>query len=152
MHTDDVAWWHSPLGWENQLIKGVIEPLRRGEAVDYRPPAWDARGRQGSIRVPGDADLVVIEGVGTGRASLSQLVDAVVWVQSDLGITERRNHERVAAGELEPAGYEAWMAEEVPFQAKERTWERADVVVSGSSTVPHDPMSEVVVLRSTRDR
>jgi hypothetical protein len=131
VHTDDVAWWHSRFGWDDLLVTHVIEPLRRGEAVDYRPPAWEARGRPGSITVPAEAELVVIEGVGAGRASLAERVDAVIWVHADAAVMERRNRERIEAGEIDAAGYESWMSEEVPFHATERTWNRADAIVSG---------------------
>jgi hypothetical protein len=146
VHTDDVAWNHSRFGWDDLVLSGVIEPLRRGEAVDYRPPAWDARGRPGSIWVAADAGLVVVEGVGAGRASLAAHVDAVIWVQSDPDVVECRSRARVDAGEIDAAGYEGWMSEEVPFQARERTWERADLVVSGSATL--DDPTGIVVLRS----
>jgi hypothetical protein len=135
VHTDDIAWWHSRLGWDDLLVAHVIEPLRRGEGVDYRPPAWEARGRPGSIRVPADAALVLIEGVGSGRASLAERVDAVIWVHSDPAVTEQRNRRRIAAGEIDAEGYDAWMSEELPFQAAERTWDRADVIVSGESVL-----------------
>lgn len=144
VHTDDVAWWHSRFGWEDLLVDGVIAPLRRGETVDYRPPAWDARRRAGSIAVPAGASLVIIEGVGSGRRSLSAQVDAVVWVQTDLDLAERRNRERVEAGELDQAGYEGWMSEEIPFQADERPWEHADLIVSGSAALHSH---EVLVLK-----
>lgn len=145
VHTDDIAWWHSRFGWEDLLVSGVIEPLRRGDDVAYRPPAWDERGRPGQIRISAEAPLVVIEGVGAGRRSLAPLVDAIIWVQSDLGVTDERNAARVAAGELDTAGYEEWMAEEVPFQAEQRPWEHADVVVFGTPGEVHDPSTEVVV-------
>ena len=147
VHTDDVAWHHSAFDWVDLLVTGVLEPLRRGEAADYRPPAWDARGRPGAITVPAGADLVVVEGVGAGRAALADLVDAVVWVQSDLDVTDERNRVRVEAGEIDPAGYASWMAEEVPFQAREQTWMRADAVVAGTPALPYDAEREVVVLR-----
>lgn len=143
VHTDDIAWWHSRFGWDDLVISGVIEPLRRGEPVNYRPPAWDARSREGSITVPDDAALVVIEGVGSGRRSLMDHLDAVIWVQTDLDVAEQRNRERVDAGEIDQAGYEGWMAEEVPFQAIEKTWDRADLVVSG---LPGDDPGSVLVL------
>ena len=88
----------------------------------------------------------MIEGVGAGRASLAPMFDAVVWIQSDPDITARRDRARVETGELDVAGYEGWMSEERPFQAQERTWERADLLVSGSSAIRHDPASEIVVL------
>jgi hypothetical protein len=130
VHTDDLAWWHSRFGWDDLVVTHVIGPLRRGEGVDYRPPAWEARGRPGSIEVPADAELVVIEGVGAGRASLAERVDAVIWVDADPAVTERRSRERVAAGEIDAEGYEGWMAEELPFLAEDRPWERADAMVS----------------------
>lgn len=147
VHTDDVAWWHSRFGWDDLLVTGIIDPLRRSEAVSYRPPAWDKRGRPGSIPVSSAAKLVVIEGVGAGRRSLRPLLDAVIWVQSDLDMTEQRNEARVDAGEIDPVGYQEWMGEETPFQASERTWERADIVVAGSPEIDHDPAAEVVTLR-----
>jgi hypothetical protein len=104
VHTDDIAWWHSRLGWDDLLVAHVIEPLRRGEGVDYRPPAWEARGRPGSVKVPADAALVLIEGVGSGRASLAERVDAVIWVHSDPAVTEQRNRRRIAAGEIDARG------------------------------------------------
>ena len=61
VHTDDIA-WHEPLfGWGELLAHGVLEPLRRSERVAFRPPAWRARGRDGSIVVEADVDLVVVE-------------------------------------------------------------------------------------------
>lgn len=150
VHTDDIAWWHSRFGWEDLLITGVIEPLRRGLPVAYRPPAWELRGRAGSVRVPAAARLVVIEGVGAGRTTLAPLVDAIAWVQSDRDITERRDAKRVVAGELDQAGYDGWMSEEIPFQALERTWQRADLVIAGSPSAPHDPSTQIVVLRQGR--
>lgn len=118
VHTDDVAWWHSRFGWDDLLIDGVIGPLRSGQDVTYRPPAWDDRNRDGAIVVSSAAPLVIIEGVGSGRRSLCELVDAVVWVQSDLDLTENRNAVRVAAGETDQAGYDAWMSEESPVPGR----------------------------------
>jgi hypothetical protein len=37
------------------------------------------------------------------------------------------------------------MAEEAPFVAQQRAWERAFVTVSGSPALPHDPHAEVVI-------
>jgi aminoglycoside phosphotransferase len=129
VHTDDIAWHHSVLGWVDLLATGVIAPLGRGEAISFRPPAWDARGRPGSISVPGELDLVVIEGVGAARRELSGLVDSSIWVQSDLDETFRRDRRRIAAGEISAGSYEAWMTEEVSFQENERSWERTAVIV-----------------------
>jgi hypothetical protein len=145
VHTDDIAWWHSRFGWAELLASGVLEPLRRGQAVAFRPPAWDRRDRPGAIEVAPSAALVIVEGVGAGRRELAQLLDAVVWVQSDLRVIERRNAARVAGGEVEADGVARWMAEEFPFIADQRPWERAFVVVAGTPDLPHDPAAEVVL-------
>lgn len=144
VHTDDIAWCHSRFGWDDLLVDGIIALLRRREAVGYRRPAWDARGRPGSITVPADASLVVVEGAGAGRPSLAEYVDAVIWVQAEPRLRERRDRDRIRRGEIDQAGYEGWMSEEIPFQAAERTWERADLIVSGASS---GDSPEVHVLR-----
>jgi hypothetical protein len=145
VHTDDIAWWHAPFGWADLLVGGVLEPVRRGEAVAYRPPKWDERNRPGAVVVPPGAALVIVEGVGAGRRELSPLLDGIVWVQSDQRVIDERNAVRVAAGETTPSDHAAWMGEEVRFVAEERTWERALAIVAGTPPLPHDPSTQVVV-------
>ncbi|HET6529782.1 MAG TPA: hypothetical protein VFH03_04075 [Actinoplanes sp.] len=145
VHTDDIAWHQAVLDWTDLLVEGVLRPVRAGRPVRYRPPQWDRLGRPGAVEVPDGAPLVLVEGVGAGRRDLAAWYDAVIWVETDPGLTTRRDGARVAAGETTPAIYGAWMAEENPFVERERTWERADLVVNGSGTVPHDPATEVVV-------
>jgi hypothetical protein len=40
---------------------------------------------------------------------------------------------------------EGWMAEEIPFNAAQRTWERADIIVCGTPEIPYDPGTEIVI-------
>ena len=44
-----------------------------------------------------------------------------------------------------PSDDAGWMAEEVPFNTAQRTWERADLVVCGTPDIPYDPATEIVV-------
>jgi energy-coupling factor transporter ATP-binding protein EcfA2 len=145
VHTDDIAWWHSAFGWSALMAEGVLAPVRRGDAVKFRPPAWDARGRAGAVTVPSGISLLIVEGVGAARHELADLLDAVIWVQSDREIRDRREAARIAAGETDADVSERWMREEVPFVADQRPWERAMVVVCGTPELPHDPETEVVV-------
>ncbi|HET9901253.1 MAG TPA: hypothetical protein VFR46_09340, partial [Actinomycetes bacterium] len=39
VHTDDVAWFESAFEWAGLITEGVLEPVRRGEPVHFRPPA-----------------------------------------------------------------------------------------------------------------
>ncbi len=158
VHTDDIAWRHSRLGWADLLIGGILVPARAGRPVSYRPPRWDERQRPGAIEVPADCPLLIIEGVGAARRETVHLTDAVIWVQADERETERRNLARVG----QPGGpptvqhLRDWMAEEVPFLAGQRPWERACLVACGTPQIPVDPATELVaappLARSGRPR
>jgi hypothetical protein len=151
VHTDDVAWWESFLDWDHLMAGGILEPARRGEPVGFRPPAWDARGREGAIEVPAGRRLVVVEGVGSSRRSLTPLVDAAVWVQSDYDEANRRGIARDGGTAEAEAFWWEWMAAENPFLLQDRPWERAAAVVCGTpSRVPvgHDARTHVLRGRS----
>ncbi len=153
VHSDDVAWWESFFGWDHLMASGILEPLHRGEAVDYRPPAWEARGRVGAIEVAARRPLVIIEGVGVSRRSLAPLLDAALWVQSDMHEARRRGIERDGATPEDIAFWDEWDREELPFMARDRPWERAFAVVCGTpgiAGVELDEDNEVLVGRSLR--
>jgi hypothetical protein len=155
VHTDDIAFAHSRFGWADLLIDGILVPGYQGLTVSYRPPRWSERGREGSIEVPADSPLVIIEGDGAGRREAAHLIDCLIWVQADEKVAGRRAAARLAnppAADLankDPAGVpfdeDGWMAEEIPFNAAQRTWERADIIVCGTPEIPHDPSTEIVV-------
>lgn len=145
VHTDDIAWHHSRFGWADLMIDGVLEPLRRGEPVDYQPPAWRRHGREGHVDVAAGAPLVIVEGVGAARRDLTHLIDAAVWVQSDWVEAERRGLVRDGGDADAVENWHAWMAEELPFLAADRPWERAIVTVAGTPQLDHDPVNDVVV-------
>jgi hypothetical protein len=44
----------------------------------------------------------------------------------------------------------AWMAEEIPFNTAQRTWERADLIVCGTPQIPYDAATEIVVAGNRR--
>ncbi len=158
VHTDDVAWHHSFFDWTDLLARNVLEPLRRGEAVRYRPPGWQAKGRAGAIEVPTGLELVLVEGVGAGRGELVHLLDGVVWVQSDTVEAERQGIARDAAAGThgDSAGatrfWQEWMAQELPFVAAQRPWERATVVVRGTTAAAHDPAHVALAARHQTHR
>ncbi|WP_148308026.1 uridine kinase family protein [Actinoplanes friuliensis] len=145
IHTDDIAWNQAVLDWTTLLVDGVLTPLREGRAVSYRPPQWDARGREGAIEVSHDCTLVIVEGVGSGRRELEPHLDAVVWVETSQEETERRDAVRIAAGETTEELYALWMAEENPFVDDQKTWERAAFLVSGVPALPHNPETEFLI-------
>jgi hypothetical protein len=147
VHTDDIAWWHSRFGWADLLISGILAPVRAGRPVSYRPPRWDERHRPGSIEVSADCPLLIIEGVGAARRECARLIDAAIWVQADERETERRNLVRVGqpGGSPTVQRMRDWLAEEIPFLADQRPWERASLIACGTPKIPFDPATELVV-------
>jgi hypothetical protein len=155
IHTDDIAFEHSRFGWADLLIDGILLPVHEGRTVSYRPPKWGEHGREGSLEVPADCPLLIIEGDGAGRREVTHLIDTLIWVQADEREAARRSAARVAdppAADLAnkavdgtPFDEEGWMAEEIPFNAAQRTWERADIIVCGTPEIPYDPSTEIVV-------
>ncbi len=150
VHTDDVAWNQGMFDWADLLIAGVLKPVHRGEAVSFRPPAWRERARAGQIEVPAGGELLIVEGAGAARRELRHLLDAVVWVQSDVTEAERRGIERDGGDEAARSFWQLWMAEERPFMARQRPWTRANVIVAGTPSIPHDRANEVVIARAGR--
>jgi hypothetical protein len=130
--TDDVAWHHSFFGWDELLATNILEPTRAGRPVAYRPPAWDARDRPGSIDVPAGTTLLLLEGVGAARLEFSTLLDAIVWVQSDAIEARRRGLERDGGDAAAEAFWDEWQAEEIPFLETQRPWARAELIVCGT--------------------
>lgn len=80
-------------------------------------------------------------------------LDAKVWVQSDADEAYRRGIERdMAAGRDHAeavAFWEEWMAQEVPFLAADRPWDRADLVVCST---PRQPVDGLLVSRARAAR
>lgn len=141
VHADDLAWHEPFFAWGHLLRDGVLMPLHRGEAVQFRPPAWDEHGRSGLIQVPADASVLIVEGVGASQRAVTSLIDVSIWVQSDFAEAERRGIERdIASGENGDreqtiAFWHEWMGHELRFLADDRPWERADLIVTSTPPI-----------------
>jgi len=139
VHTDDVAWWEDFLAWDHLMAAGILIPLRAGGAVSYRPPAWDRRHRPGAIDIPAGCPLVITEGVGSTRVGLASLLDVTVWIQADDAEAERRGIERDGGTDEARSFWSEWTAQERPFLASDRPWDRADLILCGTpQLVPAD--------------
>ncbi|MGC3955134.1 MAG: maleylpyruvate isomerase family mycothiol-dependent enzyme [Propionicimonas sp.] len=142
VHADDLAWNEPLFQWDHLLREGVLRPAKDGAGVRFTPPAWPRHGRTGAIEVPAAARTLIVEGVGASHASTAGLVDAVIWVQSDRRQAEQRGLARdIASGENGDAAasrafWDEWDAAECHYLAQDRPWERADLVVAGTSPQP----------------
>lgn len=148
VHTDDVAWHHSFFDWWPLLRGHVLEPVRGDLPVSWRPDAWVARARAGSIRVPGrdaaDTEaraprVVIVEGVSACRLELADLLDVCIWVTGDRTEQERRGLARDGEDDDARRFWDAWQASEVPLLDADRPWERADLSILGTPVVAPPP-------------
>jgi hypothetical protein len=136
VHSDDIAWHHDPIHWEDVLVGGVIAPWRRGEAVYFRrPPGWVAQGRPGALRSRRDPSsssrALVLDGSALRLASSlscgssptatrpAGAVCSATWCSAEHPRRRRRS------------GMSGMRAEE-PFLADDRPWSRASLVVNGT--------------------
>jgi hypothetical protein len=145
VHTDDVAWNHAYFDWGAVLAENILRPLHRGASVDFRPDAWIAHDRPGSVTVPAGAGVVWVEGTGIIREELAPWLDASVWMQGDLGEQERRLVIRDGDSPEQLEHVANWLREELPFMLREQPWARATMIVDSTSRIGHDPDTEVVV-------
>jgi hypothetical protein len=145
VHTDDVAWHLSFFDWATELRDGILEPLLRGGAVLYRPPGWVARERPGALALPAGRSVVWVEGSGSSRRALSDLIDASIWVQCDN--VEARRRLLARDGQEERNLHREWEEHEIPFLLEDRPWERATAIVAGRPALEHDPETEVVTAK-----
>jgi ABC-type dipeptide/oligopeptide/nickel transport system ATPase component len=80
--TDDFATWDEPVAWWPRLVSGVLVPLADGRAGEYRAVEWvngmPAPGSRIVVEVP---EVLVLEGVSSGRRSVRALLNRLVWVE-----------------------------------------------------------------------
>lgn len=144
VHTDDVAWHHSFFDWSDLMLDGVLKPVWQGDEVNYRPPGWVCKDRAGTIDVPTGLDLIVVEGTGASRRELQPWLDASIWIHSDPATAADRLVQRDGNADAERLLRQEWDAEEDPFLRSYEPWNRANIVIDGTSTLSHSEQEMVV--------
>jgi hypothetical protein len=128
--TDHFATWTDPVSWWPRLVDGVLAPLRDGRPGRYRRMDWSA-----GEPTPGDwvdvplVDVLVVEGMSAGRASVRPWLTCLVWLRTpDAGLRHARAVAREGGHAEELA---AWQSFERGWFAADRTSAAADVEVVG---------------------
>lgn len=140
VHMDDLY-----PGWDGLdaavplLHEWIVAPLVAGRAAAYRRYDWVA-GQYAEEHVLGQPDVLVVEGVGAGSAAANAV--ALIWVEAPRAERFRRGIER--DGEAYRPHWERWARQEDALFARERTRDRATLLVDGAPSVPHDPQTHVV--------
>lgn len=129
VHMDDLydGWRGLPLVADR--LEGLLRPLVTGAPGHYRRWDWHADAPAEAVEVA-PAPLLVVEGVGSGSGPAADLVTVLVWVQAPDDLRLRRGMAR--DGEAVRPQWTRWMRDEREHLERERTRERADLVVDGT--------------------
>jgi hypothetical protein len=83
VRTDEFATWEDPVSWWPRLVDGVLDPVREGRPGRYRRMDWTSGfprlGEFVTVEMP---DVLVLEGVSSGRASIRPSLSYLCWVDS----------------------------------------------------------------------
>ena len=103
-------------------------PARRGLVRPYRRWDWPGNAWAETVLVP-PAPLLVLEGVGSGASAHADLTTVLAWVEVPFELRMARGLER--DGDSVADVWRQWADDEQALFARERTRERADVVLDG---------------------
>jgi uridine kinase len=130
LHMDDVfAGWSGLAEGRRIVADEVVAPLRQGVAGRYRRYDWE-REEYAEEWVLEPADVLVVEGVGSGNAAYADAVTCLVWVEAPSVVRLERGVAR--DGEHMREHWLEWRDLEDELFACEHTRDRADVVVDGT--------------------
>jgi len=133
IHGDDLmSGWRGLDAVGRQLV-GVAEALAAGRPASYRHYDWVADRFARSVDVP-QAPWLVVEGVGSGAAGLAAYTTVLVWVEVDDTLRLARGLER--DGLAMEHHWRQFMVDERALFARDRSRERADVLVDGTGARP----------------
>ncbi len=131
VHMDDVyAGWSELADAGRRVREQLVEPLSSGAAAAYERYDWHQERFAERIPVP-TTDLLVVEGVGSGDPAYADRTGVLVWVEAPRALRLRRGLERDGAAMEQH--WRQWMVDEEQLHLRDRTAERADVVVDGRS-------------------
>jgi uridine kinase len=129
VHMDDLFAGWSGLAEVDAQLGDLLLPLAEGRAGAYRRYDWVA-GTFAETVVVEPLPLLVLEGVGSGASRFASLITALVWVEAPYDLRMARGLAR--DGDAFAPHWEQWAQDETALFARERTRERADVVIDGA--------------------
>jgi para-aminobenzoate synthetase len=104
----------------------VLEPLAAGRAA--RVPRYDWAARQwaepAALEPP---EVLIVEGVGAGARRAAAFESLLVWLDAPTAVRKQRALAR--DGETFTPYWDMWAAQEDAMLARERTPQRADLVI-----------------------
>lgn len=126
LRLDDLATHEAFFDWTERLAEDVLGPLSRGASARYAPYDWTLR-RFRTPRALLPAPVVLIEGVGAGRAAVRPWLARLLWM--DRGAEESWQRGRERDGPDLSAFWDAWTHAETRHFAADPSRPYADALV-----------------------
>jgi len=112
-----------------RIDRDLLGPMREDRPGRYRRYDWD-REQFAEWHTVEPVDILVLEGVGSGASAYDASITTLVWVDAPRELRLQRGIARDGADVLDK--WLVWMGDEDTLFARERTPERAGVVVDGT--------------------
>jgi uridine kinase len=123
-------------GWDglengiDLLVREVLEPVAAGRTARVPKYDWVARQWAEPVALP-PPEVLVVEGTGAGARRAAVFESLLVWLEAAAPVRKKRALDR--DGETFAPHWDRWAAQEEAMLARERTPERAHVVIDGVS-------------------
>ncbi len=108
------------------LVSEVLEPFAARRAARVPRYDWAAGGWAEPLPLE-PPDVLIVEGVGAGARRAAAFESLLVWLEAPTAVRKRRALDR--DGETFAPYWDMWAAQEEAMLARERTRERADLVL-----------------------
>jgi uridine kinase len=123
-------------GWDglergiDLLVSEVLEPLSAGRAArvpryDWVTAAWEAPW------VLAPPEVLIVEGVGAGARRAAAYASLLIWIEEAESVRKKRALDR--DGATFAPYWDMWTAQEDAMLARERTADRADIVLDSTT-------------------
>ena len=133
IHMDDLyAGWGGLLTARDVVVNDLLHPLRRGDRARYRHFDWARNDYTHTVTVP-EVEVVILEGCGSAPPEVDPVASLVVYVEAPDDLRLARGLDRDGAAARAP--WIQFMADEERLALRDRTRERADVVLNESADV-----------------
>ncbi|MGW7197791.1 uridine kinase family protein [Streptomyces chryseus] len=126
LHLDDLATHEELFAWTDRLREQVTGPFSRGESARYAAYDWTLR-RFGPARPLEPAPVVLVEGVGAGRAAVRTELARLLWMDLDARESWARGRRR--DGPAQADFWDGWTAAETRHFATDPSRPYADLLV-----------------------
>ena len=128
--SDLLATWADPFGWYDRFDADVLGPIAQGRDGRIQLTDWTSgEPRPGAWMAIPVVDVLILEGVSSGRQALGDRVGVSVWLKTP-GRADRLERAVARDGESSRAQLAAWQDAEDEYFELDRPGNRADFLAA----------------------